>query len=294
MPSSIRLSLEDVLPLTCSRSGTCCHGKVVHLNPWELAKLAQAKTLTAREFRDRYCEFGGVRLRFDGKSGWKNLKACSLYQSELGCSVHSGRPLVCRLFPLGRQRQGELLYYIHQGDDFPCLEGCPEVVDLPQLSVADYINGQATKLGELAQDEYLEMMKSLADGGFAYLLESGLVESGDSTTLSLWREMGCESSEQLAGRLGSEWIDVLMLPELSDHLNDPTVFLNQHYALIQSKLELTFGEITDMTDFSKASGLMMGLALYLGTGLGANPVTLVEHWIQTAIDHGASKDRPEI
>ncbi len=91
---------------------------------------------------------------------------------------------------------------MYQGRDFPCLDGCPEVLDLPQLSVAAYIEGQATKRFEVAQDEYLELMQNLADSAFALLLESGLAESGDRQTLRLWREMGKEEPEQLQDRLG--------------------------------------------------------------------------------------------
>jgi len=32
---------------------------------------------------------------------------------------------------------------------------------------------------------------------------------------------------------------------------------------------------------------MMGLALHLGRGLGANSAELAEHWIKTAKEHGA-------
>jgi hypothetical protein len=32
---------------------------------------------------------------------------------------------------------------------------------------------------------------------------------------------------------------------------------------------------------------MMGLALHLGRGLGANPAELAELWIKTAKEHGA-------
>ena len=78
-----KLSLEDKLPLTCSRTGTCCHGKLVLLNPWELACLAREKKNTPREFRDLYCEFGGIRLRFDGEIGWKGQQACSQYVDNL-------------------------------------------------------------------------------------------------------------------------------------------------------------------------------------------------------------------
>ena len=287
MSVTTKLTLTDNLPLTCSRSGTCCHGKTVRLNPWDLACLAEAKELTPRDFRDRYCDFGGIILRFDGAPGWKEQQACSQYVPDFGCSVHLGRPLACRLYPLGRQRQGEELYYMYQGSDFPCMEECPEVLDLPQLSVAAYIEGQATKRFEVAQDEYLELMQNLADSAFAFLLESGLAESGDRQTLRLWREMGKEEPEQLAKRIGPEWIDLLMLPELTDSLNDPIAFSRQHYALLQSKAQESFGTLDNVTDCCAASVLMMGLALHLGRGLGANPAELAELWIKTAKEHGA-------
>ena len=287
MSDSSKLSLTDKLPLTCSRSGTCCHGKIVSLNPWELASLARAKEMTSREFRDSFCEFGGIRLSFDGEPGWKNLPACSQYIADFGCSVYPGRPLVCRLYPLGRQKQKDKQFYMFQGDDFPCLEGCPEVVNLPQMSVSDYIDGQDTKSFELAQDEYLEVMQNLADGAFVLLLESGLAESGDRRTLQLWREMGNEEPQLLAERLGSEWVDRLMLPDLSDSLNDPVAFSQQHYDLLLALAEELFSTIDSLETYSDASGIMMGLALHLGRSLGANPSDLSELWIKTAKEHGA-------
>jgi Fe-S-cluster containining protein len=287
MSVTTKLTLTDNLPLTCSRSGTCCHGKTVWLNPWELACLAEAKGLTPRAFRDRYCDFGGIHLRFDGAPGWRQRPACSQYVPDFGCSVHLGRPLACRLYPLGRQRQGEELHYMYQGSDLPCMEGCPEVLDLPQLSVAAYIEGQATKRFEVAQDEYLELMQNLADNAFALLLESGLAESGDRQTLRLWREMGREEPEQLQDRLGPEWIDLLMLPELTDGLNDSIAFSRRHHDLLLLKAQESFGTQDNVTDFCKASELLMGLALHLSRGLGANPTELAEHWIKTAKEHGA-------
>ncbi len=287
MPFTTKLTLTDNLPLTCSRAGTCCHGKMVMLNPWELACLAAAKKQTSREFRDRFCEFGGISLRFDGPPGWNELPACSQYVPGYGCSVHPGRPLVCRLYPLGRQRQGEQQCYIHQGGVFPCMEGCPEVANLPQLSVAKYIAGQAAKRFEVAQDEYLELMQNLAEGAFALLFDSGLAKSDDRQTLGLWREMGRAKPEKLTKALGGEWVDALMLPELTDYLNDPATFSRQHLGLLQSKSQESFNTLDNADDFRKASGLMMGLALHLGRGLGANPAELAEHWIKTAKEHGA-------
>lgn len=287
MPITTKLTLTDILPLTCTRSGTCCHGKTVRLNPWELARLAEAKGLTPRAFRDRYCDLGGIQLRFDGAPGWKQLPACSQYAPGRGCSVHAGRPLVCRLYPLGRQKQGGEQSYLYEGSEFPCLEGCPEVLDLPRLSVAAYIEAQDVKLFEAAQDAYLEVMQDLADSAFALLLDSGLAASGDRQTLRLWREMGRQESGQLQTRLGPEWIDLLMLPDLSEDLPDPLAFSRSHHDLLLAKAQASFGAVDSADGLRNASVVMMGLALHLGRGLGAEPAQLAEHWIRIAKEHGA-------
>ena len=83
-----KLNIDDKLPLTCSRAGACCFGNLVLINPWELVCLAREKKITPREFRDLYCEYGGIRLRFNGKVGWKGKQACSQYVDNLGCSVY--------------------------------------------------------------------------------------------------------------------------------------------------------------------------------------------------------------
>ncbi len=282
-----KLSKHDKLPLTCSRTGTCCHGKLVLLNPWELVCFAKEKKVTPREFRDRYCEFGGIRLRFDGALGWKNQPACSQYVENFGCSVHVGRPLACRLYPLGRQIQSEVVHYMYQGAEFPCLEGCPEVSILPYLTVGEYLGGQITEMFEKAQDAYLNLMQDLADIAFVLLLETGLTESGDKHTLPQWRVMGSELPEALAERIGPDWLDCLMLPSILDDIDDPISFARKHNELLQLKAQEQFGALQNNQEIHEASVLIMGVALHLARGIGANPAILAEHWIDTAKKHGA-------
>ena len=289
MIKTTRLSIHDKLPLTCSRKGTCCHGNLVMLNPWELVCLASEKKVTPRVFRDLYCEFGGIRLRFNGEVGWKGNQACSQYTGNFGCSVHLGRPLACRLFPLGRQIQSEEVHYIYQGAEFPCMEGCPEVSELPYLTVGEYLNGQRTEKFEKAQDEYLDFMQNLADMAFELFLDTGLAESGDKETLILWRKMGKELPDILADRIGSEWMDSLMIPEIIDDLEDPVSFVRKHTNLLQLKVQDKFGGLQTNHEFHKASVFIMGVALHLARGLGANPEILVEHWIDTAKQNGAAE-----
>ena len=277
-----RLNIQDKLPLTCSRRGTCCHGNLVMLNPWELACLSREKGITPGEFRDLYCDFGGIRLRFDGEAGWREKRACSQYTGGFGCSVHVGRPLACRLFPLGRQLQHEEVNYMYQGDEFPCLEGCPEVIELPFLSVGEYLQGQGTERFEKAHDEYLEIMQHLADIAFELLLDTGLAESGDTQTLSLWRKMANELPETLATGIRQDWMDSLMIPEIKMEPEDPVSFAQKHRELLQLKAQEEFGGLQTLQEIHKACVLIMGVALHLARGLGANPAILAEHWIETA------------
>ena len=284
-----QLSTESILPLTCSRSGTCCFGKAVMLNPWELLNFSIEKKITTREFRDLYCEFGGIRLRFDGKPDNKGQNSCSQYVDNMGCSVHLGRPLACRLYPLGRKIQFDKAHYIYEGDTFPCLTDCAEVLELPKMSVGEYLKGQEANLYEKAQDEYLKVMQNIADIGFELLLDSGLSESGDTKTLALWRTMGNETSELLAERIGKEWIDYLMLPNITENLQDPIAFAKKHNELLLSKAQEKFGAINTFQEIHEASVLMIGLALHLAKALGADPKSISEHWIETAKSNGAKE-----
>tara|TARA_B110000503_G_scaffold142258_1_gene238465 strand:- start:1252 stop:2118 length:867 start_codon:yes stop_codon:yes gene_type:complete len=284
-----KLSNQSILPLTCTRSGTCCYGKVVNLNPWELLKLSKEKGITPREFRDLYCEFGGIRLRFNGKEDSKGQQSCSQYKDNFGCSVHLGRPLACRLFPLGRQIQNNETHYIYQGDAFPCLTDCAEVLELPQLSVGEYLKGQSANQYEKAQDEYLRVMQDIADIAFELLLDSGLAASGDKETLLIWREMGNDLPEVLTERIGKEWIDYLMIPPIPYELKEPVVFAQKHNEFLLAKAQEKFGMLKTFQEFHEGSILLMGVALHLARGLGAGQKSIAEHWIEIAKSCGANE-----
>jgi len=280
------LTPECQLPLTCSRTGTCCHGNRVWLNPWELFSLASQKGVSAREFRDSHTLFGGIRLLFNGKPGYRGRLACNQYIENFGCSVHTGRPLACRLFPIARRIQNGGVSYMHDGSVFPCLDGCPEVLDLPRLTVAEYLEGQQTGLFEQAQDAYLDVMQSLADISFMLLLDTGLAESGDRITLKAWRQMGDEEPDLLEARIGTGWIDKLMLPEIP-YTGDPLLFSQQHNDLLQQDIQMLCDTLQSHAELHSASVLAMAMALHLARALGANPNQLSEHWIRIAKENGA-------
>lgn len=284
------LTLQSKLPLTCARIGTCCHGNQVLLNPYELFCIAREKKISPKEFRDLYTHFGGIRLRFNGKVNSKQKQACSQYIDNFGCSVHLGRPLACRLFPLGRQVQNNEVSYMHQGNEFPCLDGCSEVLTLPLLSVGEYLKDQQTEAFETAQDSYLQVMQTIADLAFELLLDTGLAASGDKKTLALWRKMSNEAPENLVKTIGQEWMDALMIPEIADDAHQNSLaFVQKHLELLHQKAQYKFGALQTFEALSEASVLLMAVALHLARALGANPQTLANHWIDAAKQHGAQE-----
>src|SRR5579859_7419166 len=80
----------------CRACSRCCWGKRIPINPYEVARLAEVLGQSTTEFLERHTTNGGslLAVRDDG--------AC-VFLGQGGCTVHAGRPLACRLYPLGRR-----------------------------------------------------------------------------------------------------------------------------------------------------------------------------------------------
>ena len=285
--STTALNVADILPLTCTREGTCCHGKTVWLNPWELASLAHGRQLSAHDFRAAHVEHG-IRLRFNGPPGSTNSTAklgpaCSQYADGVGCLSHPGRPLACRLYPLGREKSGSTVRYVYEGNKFPCLSGCPKVTDLPRISVADYLAGQLVGPGELAQDTYLEMAQDLAEGAFVVLFDSGLAATRGPEVLTHWRKVIAMDPAARIEVIGDEWFDRLTVPDLGDDVTDPTSWISEHRAQFQIAAQEAFGRLRDADTLAEASVRFFALALHLVQAVGAaNPTDVGRRWLEAA------------
>ena len=83
----------------CNQCGLCCRNKVITLSPYDVLRIARAAGVSTGEAVKRYTIRRGSILRFD-KSG-----ACVALDGTR-CTIHSGRPLACRLYPLGIERDG--------------------------------------------------------------------------------------------------------------------------------------------------------------------------------------------
>ncbi|MGD0672711.1 MAG: YkgJ family cysteine cluster protein [Candidatus Binatus sp.] len=78
----------------CNACGRCCHDKVITLSPYDVLRLARAVGITTREAIARYTIRRGSILKFNDNG------ACAALEGAR-CGAHRGRPLACRLYPLG-------------------------------------------------------------------------------------------------------------------------------------------------------------------------------------------------
>jgi Fe-S-cluster containining protein len=123
----------------CNGCGLCCHQKVITLSPYDVLRLARVAGITTREAIDRFTIRRGSILKFaDGG-------ACVALEGAR-CGVHRGRPLACRLYPLGiehRQPAGD--------EKFVMLEPAAGSLGVYSIAgtVSDFVEAQGV-------DEYLE------------------------------------------------------------------------------------------------------------------------------------------
>jgi len=79
----------------CRACSRCCYGRRIQVNPYELARLARGLGITTTEVIARFTVDGGTALAN------RSDTSCTFLGAH-GCTVHPDRPLVCRLYPLGR------------------------------------------------------------------------------------------------------------------------------------------------------------------------------------------------
>ena len=102
---NLRIGLDDTFHFGCRQCGKCCiHREDILLNAKDMYNLSNALSLTPEQIVRQYCEvYIGhdsrlpiVRLKPRG-----SIKRCPLLKDRK-CSVHSLKPTVCAMYPIGR------------------------------------------------------------------------------------------------------------------------------------------------------------------------------------------------
>lgn len=135
----------------CNACRRCCYDKRIQLNPYEIVRLATNQGISSTAFLGAYTEDGGAVLKV------KEDGAC-VFLDEHGCSVHPDRPLVCRLYPLGRIVDGA------GHEKFVHVEPHPQTAGSygDDGTIADYLCEQDAAPFMEAADRYYALLQELA------------------------------------------------------------------------------------------------------------------------------------
>jgi Fe-S-cluster containining protein len=137
----------------CHRCLRCCRDKIIQTNPYEIARLARNRGQTTTEFRAGWTEDGEgtvLKRRDDG--------TC-VFLTGQGCGVHPDRPLVCRLYPLGRHVTAEGVESWSHTPPHPQTEGDYTITG----QISDYLVGQGARDFLTAVDEYAAWVRRAVD-----------------------------------------------------------------------------------------------------------------------------------
>jgi len=145
-----RYARNSPFSYTCHACSRCCHDKIIQLNPYEVARLAQNQGVTTTEFLARYMERNGTALR-------RTEEGACVFLTPQGCGVHPDRPLVCRLYPLGRRVTAKGEETFSEVEPHPQTEG----VYGENGTVQDFLDRQGVQPFIEAVDRYVELVERL-------------------------------------------------------------------------------------------------------------------------------------
>lgn len=103
----------------CQGCSACCHGvgDLVELTPYDVYEMTRRLNLSFEDLLDEHLALrleNGLLLPHLGMQGPD--EKCSFLDADGRCTIHSARPGICRLFPLGRvYEQDSFRYFLQAG-----------------------------------------------------------------------------------------------------------------------------------------------------------------------------------
>jgi Fe-S-cluster containining protein len=197
-----RLTRSSPYAYACGACSRCCRDKVIPVNPYEVARLAAARSVSTSRFLAECTDGVALKRREDG--------TC-IFLGTGGCTVHADRPLVCRLYPLGRRIDAEGAETFHHATPHPQTAG----VYSERGTVQSYLDSQGAAPFLAAADAYLAVFERLfkrieaLEGGVGvsdWPDESGRSSDWLDIELALGAPRDGESAEQrMAAHI--RWLD---------------------------------------------------------------------------------------
>lgn len=161
----------------CQRCMRCCRHKMIQVDPHEIARLARRFGQTTTEFRTTWTENGAgnhLRRKDDG--------ACVFLGPE-GCTVYTDRPLVCRIYPLGRHVDPDGVERFSHVTPHPETEG----VYSRDGTIAEFLEKQGAEPFMQIADRYAQWLRSAVSalGMSIYDIDADPDNVGDESAFEL-------------------------------------------------------------------------------------------------------------
>jgi Fe-S-cluster containining protein len=156
----------------CHRCLNCCHDKHIQINPYEVARLARNREQTTSEFRAASTVDGAGTVLKQTETG-----AC-VFLGAKGCTVYVDRPLVCRIYPLGRHVLSDGTEWFSRKEPHPHSAG--ELIC--KGTIAEYLESQGAAPFLQAADEYFSWLCAALgylDGSSSSALEKSSAEDAE-------------------------------------------------------------------------------------------------------------------
>lgn len=186
--------------------------------------------------------------------------------------MHANRPLVCRLYPLGRSRRDGRTVYHHTGTRLPCFDRCPTITEFPLLSVGEYISSQDISAAEAAHDASAALAYGMVKAG---KVVANHIPAADAAALpAFFAELRATGAPERPARLPPGWLELLMVPALTVPLDEPALFVQAHGQVLASALQASFAASTAPDALTQATKLYLVLAVQLGTSVGSDPAVM--------------------
>lgn len=205
-----RLDRRSAFSFSCRVCGRCCAGKVIMAGPHEILGMSRVLGIGTTEFLALYTDNQGTTLRSEADG------RC-VFLTSSGCRVHPRRPLVCRLYPLGRSNneRGEERFAV-----FPAQPDCAAEVGhdgtvetfLESQGVGPYL-GWSRRYGELYRRmigllEQLDIQGKIdapaadapAEAAQAGSGSAGSGQEPDRAPLSSWQNIDASLDEYCAAK----------------------------------------------------------------------------------------------
>jgi uncharacterized protein len=183
------LQRDSAFSYQCNACSRCCHNKAIRVGSYEILRLARRLGMTTTEFIERHTEAGGTVLRMQDE----NNRAC-IFLDQHGCSVHTDRPLACRLYPLARWIDADGHESFGHMTPHPKTEG----IYGTSATLADYLDKQGVAPFFEMGDRYGAIYQRMLD----------VLESLDSDELEKRPDRRKDVEETASGIAASPWIDI--------------------------------------------------------------------------------------